>query len=392
MSPRMSDFPKHRGVFVALLVIAVLLGIVMDHFMLRAEGPLKASSSADADSANTELKLDATRIEDAHIQLSHVAAGGLNEQIIAQATVAATPSGAAIIGARADGTVTLIRKRLGDSVVQGDSLGAIQSREAARLAGDRAAAQARFVRAQQAYARQKNLLAGNATSAQDYDTAKSEWKVAQAELNRASSSSNASGLSADGVSLNILSPISGRITAAPAMLGAYVVAGTELFQIADPTKLEVQAAVPSSDAQRIAIGDQATIDLPQGSIAAVVRAITPDINLQSRAATVVLSPHGDIRGLQPGQLVSARIFVRRAKASSTTLLVPTEALQKINGNDSVFVRTKEGFRAQTVTTGTESGGMTEVRSGLKSGDEIASGNSFLLKAELQKGSGGGDDD
>jgi cobalt-zinc-cadmium efflux system membrane fusion protein len=252
-------------------------------------------------------------------------------------------------------------------------------------------AEARVVRARQAFTRQKNLLAANATSSQDYDAAKSEWEVAEAERTRAVSSSAASGLSADGVSLKILSPITGRITAAPAMLGAYVVAGAELFQIADPTKLEVQAAVPSGDAGRISVGDHATIDLPQGTISAVVRAITPDVNLQSRAATVVLSPLGDIRALQPGQLVSTHIYISRGHSGTGALLVPTEALQKIDGNDSVFVRTKDGFRVQSVTTGAEGDSMTEIQSGLKPGDEIATANSFLLKAELQKGSGGDDD-
>jgi cobalt-zinc-cadmium efflux system membrane fusion protein len=346
---------------------------------------------ADTDTGTKELKLEPDRIKDAGVRTSRITAGGLRDQIIAQATVAATPSGAAIIGARADGTVTAISKRLGDAVRQGDSLGAIQSREAARLAGDRAMAEARVVRARQAFTRQKNLLAANATSSQDYDAAKSEWEVAEAERTRAVSSNAASGLSADGVSLKILSPITGRITAAPAMLGAYVVAGAVLFQIADPTKLEVQAAVPSADAGRISVGDHATIDLPQGTISAVVRAITPDVNLQSRAATVVLSPLGDIRALQPGQLVSTHIYISRGHSGTGALLVPTEALQKIDGNDSVFVRTKEGFRVQSVTTGAEGDSMTEIQSGLKPGDEIATANSFLLKAELQKGSGGDDD-
>lgn len=299
--------------------------------------------------------------------------------------------GAAVIGARADGTVTVIRKRLGDPVRIGESLGAIQSREAAKLAEDRDSAKARLARAEQAFERQKNLLRASATSRQDYDTAQAEWQVAQSEWKRAVSSGGASGLSKDGISLEILSPISGRVTMASAMLGSYVVAGTELFRVANPEKLEIQAAVPSQDALRISVGDKATIDLPQGSIAASVRAITPNIGLESRAATVVLLPNANALSLQPGQLVSARIFIAHGHTGTASALVLTEALQKIGGKDAVFVKTDDGFRVQTVTVGAESGDTTEIQSGLKPGDEVATHNSFLLKAELQKDSAGDND-
>jgi cobalt-zinc-cadmium efflux system membrane fusion protein len=317
--------------------------------------------------------------------------GDLSDQIIAQATVAPTPEGAAIIGARADGTVTVIHKRLGDPVRAGENLGAIQSREAAKLAEERDSAKARLARSQQAFERQKNLLRANATSRQEYDAAEAEWQVAESEWRRAVSSGGASGLAKDGISLEIISPISGRVTAAPAVLGSYVVAGTELFRVANPQKLEIQAAVPSQDAQRVSVGDKATVDLPQGMISAVVRAITPNVDIASRAATVVLVPTGDAQSLQPGQLVSARIFIAHGHAGVRTALVPTEALQKIGGNDAVFVKTDDGFKVQAVTVGGESGDTTEIQSGLKPGDEIATRNSFLLKAELQKDSAGDDD-
>jgi len=178
---------------------------------------------------------------------------------------------------------------------------------------------------------------------------------------------------------------------ASAMLGSYVVAGTELFRVANPEKLEIQAAVPSQDALRISVGDKATIDLPQGSIAASVRAITPNIGLESRAATVVLLPNANALSLQPGQLVSARIFIAHGHTGTASALVLTEALQKIGGKDAVFVKTDDGFRVQTVTVGAESGDTTEIQSGLKPGDEVATHNSFLLKAELQKDSAGDND-
>jgi len=388
-SDRSPSSAAKTAILAGVIVIALLGGIALDRLWLRS-GASAPTVPSETESASDTLKLDAARIRDAGIGLLRVAPGDLTSQIIAQATVAATPEGTAVIGARADGTVTEIRKRLGDRVVKGEVLGAIQSREAAKLAEDRGKSQARVVRAQQAFDRQKHLLAANATSRQDYDAAEAEWRIATAELARANAASAASGVASDGGSLNIISPVSGRITAAPAVLGAYVVAGTDLFRVADPTKLEVQAALPSIDAQRIAVGDTGIIDLPRGPIAATVRAITPDINLQSRAATAVLVPRS-AGALQPGQLVSVRIAVAHGHSDQATVLIPSMAIQKMDGGDAVFVRSPEGFRVRPVITGAESGGMTEVRSGLKPGEEIATANSFLLKAELEKGSAGDDE-
>ena len=381
-----SIWTTKNAAIAAAIAFALLAGVGIDRFLLTSPPTAQETEEVPSD----ELKIDAARIRAAGIEFSKVEPGDADSQVIAQATVVATPDGAAVIGARADGTVTRIAKRLGDPVAKGDILGAIQSREAARLAEERASAQARLVRAEQAFARQRNLMEANATSRQDFDAAQAEWKIARAEIGRAGLAASASGLSGDGVSLNIVSPVTGRVTVASAVLGAYVMAGTELFRVADPTRLEVQAAVPTADAHRIAVGNSAIILTGQSEVPAIVRAITPDVNLLSRAATVVLLPK-DKSALQPGQYVSARILVAHGHSDKASVLVPTVAVQRIEGGDAVFVRTPTGFRVRQVVTGAENGGLTEVRAGLRSGEEIATANAFLLKAELQKGTAGDDD-
>ena len=57
----------------------------------------------------------------------------------------------------------------------------------------------------------------------------------------------------------------------------------------------------------------------------------------------------------------------------------------LEGRDVVFVRTKDGVRAQQVTVGQRSAGRVEILSGLKPGQIVATKNAFLLKAELGKG-------
>ncbi len=56
----------------------------------------------------------------------------------------------------------------------------------------------------------------------------------------------------------------------------------------------------------------------------------------------------------------------------------------LDGRDVVFVRTDAGFQARAVQTGSRSGGMVTILSGLDVGQAIATDNAFLLKAELEK--------
>ncbi|KAK0331404.1 hypothetical protein LTR94_029069, partial [Friedmanniomyces endolithicus] len=127
----------------------------------------------------------------------------------------------------------------------------------------------------------------------------------------------------------------------------------------------------------------AIIDLPDGSTtSARVRAVTPTLSGETRAATAVLDVIGG--RLQPGLAVRVRLFPSRSGAS-TAIVVPEEAVQSLNGRDVVFVRTPKGFKATPVTTGQRSAGRIEIVSGLGAGQTIATKNAFLLKAELGKG-------
>ena len=86
-----------------------------------------------------------------------------------------------------------------------------------------------------------------------------------------------------------------------------------------------------------------------------------------------------------GEPVQARIQVDGSAMGGTALMIPAEAVQTIENRSSVFVRTRDGFRAVPVTLGRRDGPMVAVTRGLSGSETIASANSFTLKAELGKG-------
>jgi cobalt-zinc-cadmium efflux system membrane fusion protein len=299
--------------------------------------------------------------------------------------VVASPDGQALLAARADGAVVRLFKRVGEPVAAGQTLALIESREAGTIAADRASASAKVTAARQAFAREKRLFEAKITARQDYEAAQAELSIAEAELRRATSAAGAAGVTANGRQIAVTSPISGRVTAAPATLGAFVTAGTELFRIADPRRLEVQASIPGQDAARIAPGDRAQLETTSGeTLPAVVRAITPGLDAESRAATAVLTLGGGAARLQPGQSLRVRI-VGKGDAVAGRIVVPEAAIQSVDGQPVVFVRTKTGFAPRAVVVGSRGGGQAELLEGLKPGEEIAGEGAFVLKAELAKG-------
>lgn len=322
------------------------------------------------------------RIQAVGIRTETVSAGTLGGEIISQATITAPPEGRAALTARADGAVVRINKRLGDPVSAGEAIALIESRDAATFVAERSAAAAKAQAARTAYARERRLFDAKITARQDLEAAQAAAATAEAELSRTQAAVSAANVSGNGRYLAVTSLISGRITAVETRLGAYVLAGAELFEVADPRRIQIEAAVSPADAVRVRAGDRAVVELPGGgTVDAVVRSATPSLNAESRTATVVLSPSGTPAGLAQGQAVRVRITPRGAPTDDRIVL-PEDAVQSVEGRDVVFVQAKGGFQAVPVSVGGRSGGRAEIISGLKAGSVVVVSGAFVLKSEL----------
>lgn len=349
--------------------------------------PTTAAASAEeaAEAAPTSLDLSAEAIRNSDIAIEAVSAGGFGSEIVAQAVVEPSPTGEAVLTARAGGAVTRVFKRLGDPVRAGEPLAIVESRDAGQIAAERTSASARATLAQRNLARERYLYEQKVSSRADYEAAQAEAAAAEAEARRASAAMGAANVTRDGRGTVVSSPISGRVTSATVMLGAYVQPEAELFRVADPRQIQIEAAVGPADMARLAAGDRAVIELPGGgTVEGRVRAVTPTLNGETRSATAVIDVVGG--ALQPGLGVRVRLYPSLGTPGNAIAL-PEDALQSLNGKDVVFVRTTKGFRVQSVTVGQRSAGRVEILSGLQPGLQVATRNAFLLKAELGKGAG-----
>jgi cobalt-zinc-cadmium efflux system membrane fusion protein len=376
------------GAAIATLVLGgggVLLGRTV-FAPTTATAPTEEAEHGEEEEHGLEgfIAMDAARLEAAGIVTEKVSSGGLAAEIIAQGVVATTSEGEAVLTARADGAIVRITQHLGDSVRAGETIALLESREAATLVADRSAAAARASAARSAYAREKRLFDERVTARQDIEAAEQALAQAEAELRRAQSAASASKLAGDGRTLAITSPITGRLTRVDARLGAYVLAGADLFHISDPNRLQVNASVLPADARRVSVGDTAVIELADGeNRTATVHSITPALDAQSKTATLLLRPQGAAQ-LTAGQGVRVRVRPND-QPSDGRMSLPEDSVQTVDGKNVVFVRGPKGFQATEVVIGERSGGRIEIISGLPAGTVVATKGAFLLKAELGKG-------
>lgn len=372
------------------LVAAAALGFGAAR-LTRPAAPITAPAPAEAADPTTPanvLAITPEAIALSRIAVAPAAPGELDAAVLASASVAATPDAEALLTAGVPGTVTRLLARIGDPVRAGQTIALVESRDASQIAADRASATARVTLAGRRLARERLLLEQGVAPRADTETAEAELAVARADARRAGAAAVAARVSADGRSVAIVSPVAGRVTRVDAHLGQFVAAETELFRVTDPRRLQVTASLPQADARRVRPGDRAELITGDGSIVrGRVRSATGVIDPQSRAATVVLTPADGAGTLAPGQLLQARILASGGAARGG-VIVPQDAVQTMGGQMVVFVRTRRGFRAQAIRTGTRSGGMVAVDGGLVPGTPIATTNAFLIKAELEKNAGG----
>jgi len=88
------------------------------------------------------------------------------------------------------------------------------------------------------------------------------------------------------------------------------------------------------------------------------------------------------RLLRQGMYVQAEV---RLPQGLSALFIPASALQDVQGRRVVFVQGEaDTFLLREVETGAESGGLVEIRQGLREKERVVTNGAFFLKSELLK--------
>jgi cobalt-zinc-cadmium efflux system membrane fusion protein len=179
--------------------------------------------------------------------------------------------------------------------------------------------------------------------------------------------------------------ISGTVIERQVALGEYASEQKAAFTIADLTSVWVDLAISRRDLTRTKLGDIILIDAADGSspVEAKLSYISPVSNADTQSVLARAIVANDPIRLRPGLFVTARLVLQ---AKEVPLLVKLSALQTVENRTVVFVRNGNKFEPRDVELGDRDAEHVEVLFGLVEGDIYAGKNSFVIKAELAKGS------
>lgn len=278
----------------------------------------------------------------------------------------------ASIGAQIGGYQLIdVRVNVGDQVKKGQVLARF---DRALLLADQAQLQANADQAAANRERALTLKSSGGISDQDVLQLVTQSKTADAAL------------AANQLRLqytDVVAPDSGVISARTATLGAVVPVGQELFRMIRQGRIEWRAELTAEQLSQVEIGQQITLQLPDGSSAsATARQVSPSLDSESRLAIVYADIHPGSRA-RAGMYVAGNIRL----ADSPALVVPARSVVIRDGRSNIVTLSDDGptpkASLRRVDVGRRRGEEVEITRGLDRDERVVvEGAGFLADGDV----------
>ncbi len=285
---------------------------------------------------------------------------------------------------------------VGETVSLGQRLATLSSPEVARSKSAYLSARADEKLKRSVFTREQELVEQKVSARQELERARAEYEIARSAAAMARQQLLNLGFTEQAVSdlerlgaptseLDVLAPIAGTLVVRDATLGEAVASGDPLFAIARISSMWLELAIPERDVSRVKVGQEivATFDGEPGlEVSGRMTWIGSSVDESSRMITGRAVVANEDRRLRHGMYGRARL---RSEVVRNGLLVPSEAVQRIDERPYVFARLADDlFELRSVELGAAAGRDVFVVAGLEADDEIVVAHSFTLKSEFLK--------
>ena len=330
-----------------------------------------------------------------------VAKGDIAHTVLASGSL--QPLKSVKVGAQVSGEISALYVQIGDQLKQGDPVAEIDASTqqntrdsaAASLASSKAAltsAQAKLREAQQNFNRQQSLVKKGAAAQETLDAAQATLKAAQSSVEQAKADIRRNQLELDNAGLrlgytNVTAPMDGVVISVAVEKGQTVNAVQDsptLATIAQTKTMTVEAEIAEADVGDVKPGMKAYFTLlgaDKTRYEGTLKSIDPAPLATSKNTTTTASssdtavyyygkmdvPNPDGK-LRIGMTANMVIAVEEAKG---VLTIPMTALQtNAQGEDEVQVMIGGKPQPRVVKLGINDGVNTEIKEGLKEGEEV----------------------
>jgi len=179
------------------------------------------------------------------------------------------------------------------------------------------------------------------------------------------------------------SPMTGVVLEKKILDGQRVMAGDELYRIADLSTVWIVADVPEQDIRYVHVGDAVTANFlayPGEPFQGHVTFVYPDLKPETRTVRVRVELANADGRLKPDMY--ADVTITCAAAKQPTIAVPNSAVIDSGTRQVVLIAKGEGrFEPRPVKLGSRDDAYTEVIEGVGEGEEVVTSATFLIDAE-----------
>jgi Cu(I)/Ag(I) efflux system membrane fusion protein len=183
-------------------------------------------------------------------------------------------------------------------------------------------------------------------------------------------------------SLHIHSPAKGIVMSINAREGVYVTPKTELFMLADLSRVWVFAEIYEYELPWVEVGDEAQMrlaGLPGQAFRGRVTYIYPYAEAKTRTIKVRLEFDNEDLKLKPDMFANVTIDATR---TIDAVVIPTQSVVRTGVREQVFVVRAPGkFEPREVTLGVSSGPWVQILEGVQPGEEVVTSALFLIDSE-----------
>jgi len=187
--------------------------------------------------------------------------------------------------------------------------------------------------------------------------------------------------------LTLRAPASGIVVEKNVVEGARIMPGMDLYQIADLSRVWIEAEVFEKDLSLVREGQHGMVSFeayPGETFHGPVTYIYPTVSSAARTGRVRLELSNPGLKLKPGMYSKVEL---QGPALEESLWIPRTAVIQTGERSVVFHRGSGGqLHPMEVVTGLSSGDQVQVISGLREGDVVVASATFLIDAESNLGS------